>query len=82
MNCPECEQPLAVGEIEVYNDLAYHPYCAALQRVESTRIIAEKMRKEKLLDENPWLWEFKQEYDKWVENTFNKSVDSPEHKYY
>ncbi len=79
--CSQCSDPLVAGEIEVYNDLQYHPFCAAVARTEAARLVAERLRKEKLQDENPWLWEFKQRYDEWLEDTFNKP-NTHEYKYY
>lgn len=74
--CPECAVEFLIGEdIEQFNDVYYHPFCAAVLKTHTDLIRAEGFRKQKLSDENPWLWEFQQKYDEWVEKTFNREPD-------
>lgn len=72
-NCAQCAVPFETHDDPVeYNNKMYHVFCAEIAKHETDLEIAERNRKQKLMDENKeWLWDFMQDY-----TDFRRRIDS------
>lgn len=79
-NCTQCKRDFEVGDsIVLFNDNEYHEFCVAVASHEVDLGIAERNRKQKLFDENPWLWEFQKNFEEWTQKNSNPNHET---KYY
>lgn len=63
MKCHHCTKLFVVGDLIItWNGEKYHQFCKEVYFREYSHRITEKVRREMLLEKNPWLEEFMMTY--------------------